>query len=209
MSAHFEMVVTADELRFKMKRLAEGLRGQELLESTGQYMSQTALPKRFRVGGPGWAPVRRGGQPLRDTGALMKSFGWAIEDGGRSVVVRSAVPYAGPQHRGDTIRPKRGKYLAIPLSPPLSVSQRRTKGPRDFTDTRIFKSKAGHLLVWKNFGSKKDPNWKPIFLLKTSVKLTARPFMFFADEDLDAIRRRAVQLVAYWIGAKPVAGEMS
>lgn len=211
--ARLELEVNADALHVRMQRIKSGVAGPEMLEAAGHYMSHTGLPMRFREGGPGWAPVSRGGSPLRDTGALSKSFAHSVRLSDRAVIVSSNSIYAGPQHRGDTIRPK-GKYLAIPLST-LSISQRRTKGPRDFKNTRIFQSKKGNLLVWRQKGTKPYvskstgirpmtkpgkpvPVWEPIFALKPSVKLTARRFMFFSDENVSAIKRRMTKTLRFY-----------
>lgn len=189
MGARFDVTVDSSRMRLRLGKLSRGIAGPAMLEEAGHYMAQTALPMRFRQAGPGWSPVQRGGSPLRDRGALSRSFVYAVRLPDRAVEVTSTSIYAGPQHRGDTVRPRRGKYLAIPL-PTLTKSQRRTKGPRDFKDTKVFKSRAGNLLIWRNRGSKRAPKWEPIFALKKSVKLTARPFMFISDENAVIIRRR-------------------
>lgn len=188
-----KITVDSSRARARIAGLVARARGPEILDAAGHYMAQTALPLRFRQGGPGWAPVQRGGAPLRDTGALAGSFVHRVESPSLVIVSTSAV-YAGPQHRGDTVRAKRGKYLAIPL-PTLTISERRTKGPRDFPDTKVFKSRAGNLLVWRNRGSKQEPDWQPIFLLRESVQLTARPFMFISDDDVKVMTRRVLAVV--------------
>ncbi len=212
--ARLELEVNADVLKVRMDRIRAGVAGPEMLDTAGHYMASTALPMRFRDGGPGWAPVPRGGSPLRDSGALSKSFSHSVRLSDRAVIVSSNAIYAGPQHRGDTVTPKKGKFLSIPL-PTLTISQRRTKGPRDFKNTRIFESKAGKLLVWRQKGTKPYvskstgirpmtrpgkpvPVWEPIFALMTSVKLTARRFMFFSDADVSAIKRRMTKTLRFY-----------
>lgn len=214
--AHFEIAVDADTLKLRLGSIVKGVAGPEMLDTAGHYMAATALPMRFRESGPGWAPVARGGQPLRDTGALSKSFAHSVRLSDHAVLVTSSAIYAGPQHRGDTVTPKTRKYLAIPL-PTLTISQRRTKGPRDFADTAIFKSKKGNLLVWRKVGTKPYeskstgkrpmtrpgkpvPVWEPIFLLRKSVRLIARPFMFFSDRDVAAIKRRLRKVLLSYAG---------
>lgn len=211
--ARFEVSVDSSQMSLRLGRVAKGLAGPEMLDEAGHYMAQTALPMRFREGGPGWPSVARGGSPLRDTGALSKSFAHSVQLSDRAVIIASNVIYGGPHHRGDTVTPKRGKYLAIPL-PTLTISERRTKGPRDFENTFIQKSRNGNLIVFQKLTSKKTgeqrrgknkfaSSWtpgqtkaatedliRPIFVLKESVKLKARRFMYFSEKDVSVIRRR-------------------
>jgi phage gpG-like protein len=63
--------------------------------------------------GAPWAPVRRGGQPLRDTGRLLASLTPKVSSGG--FVIETAVAYADVHQRGATISSKKkGRSLGTP-----------------------------------------------------------------------------------------------
>ena len=71
----------------------------------------------------GWPRAyRRGGQPLRDTKRLSNSIAYRATSQG--VAIGTNVPYARILNRGGTITPK-GRFLLLPLSPPLSQSEVR------------------------------------------------------------------------------------
>lgn len=107
------------------------------------------------------------------TGELARSFHETFlgdaKDGIRSAGALSDLVYAPIQDEGGTVVPKRGKYLAIPL-PGANVPF--GKWPRDYAkgDLHFIKSKAGNALL-------ADPTGKPIFALKTSVRLKGRGYI--------------------------------
>jgi len=153
-------------------------------------MAFTSAPKRFAASGPGWAAVARGGQPLRDTGRLASSLVYQVT--GSDVVVGSPLVYSRIQNRGGVIRPTRGRYLAVPL-PTLTVSERRTKGPRDFPNTFIWRGRSGRPIVFQKLSR---GSIRPLFVLVESVKITARPYLTWTRADLQAIGRRWRALLA-------------
>lgn len=64
--------------------------------------------------GKAWPGLRyRTGQPLQDTGRLRNSITYELRPGG--VRVGTNVIYSAIHNFGGTIRPKRAKYLAIPV----------------------------------------------------------------------------------------------
>lgn len=100
----------------------------------------SAIKLRFHTGsgvdGTPWAPVLRGGIPLRDTGAhLMNTTSYRVD--GKSVVVGVAPRWAAIHHFGGTIRAKaapwlvfkignrwaRKKKVTIPARPFLGISK--------------------------------------------------------------------------------------
>jgi len=125
---------SAPELQAKLLKLASATGGggrQKLLEIAGRHMVSTEVPRVFRENGPGWArPKYRRGEPLKDTGVLKNSIAYRVQ--GDDVRIGTPLVYARAQQEGATIRPVRRQWLAIPLSPPLTTSERRTKTPRDF-----------------------------------------------------------------------------
>lgn len=62
--------------------------------------------------GAPWAPVARGGQPLRDTGRLLASLTPRVSSGG--FVIETAVAYADVHRRGATIRARKARVLGRP-----------------------------------------------------------------------------------------------
>jgi hypothetical protein len=84
------------------------------------------------------------------------------------VTVYSDLVYAAIQNYGGTIRPKRSKYLTIPLT-----QQARNRTAREWgKELRFIESKKGNLLlatVKKRKG--KDPQIVPQYLLRKSVEI--------------------------------------
>jgi phage gpG-like protein len=121
--------------------------------------------------GTRWRPLKfkrpRGGdKPLLDTGRLMASIT------GRSspteIVVGTAHP-AAPLHQfGGVVRPKKGKYLAIPLT----KEAQRAGSPR-----RLKGSKSVPL-----FARKVEGKWVGHFLLARKAVVPARPFLGLSRE---------------------------
>lgn len=167
-----------------------------LLELAGQRMVKTEIPMVFRNGGPGWAPIHRDGRPLLDTGLLAASMTFRVE-GGSKLTVGTPLKYARIQNEGGTVVPRNGKFLTIPLSPPLTVSQRRVSKARDFADTFVywFRRKGGEvagLIMWKR-GKRSKP--VPIFLLVKKVTIKARPFLRWTDTALQNIARKWTEAI--------------
>ena len=87
-------------------------------------------------------------------------------------------PYARIHEYGGTVRPKRSKYLAIPLAAAKTAGGDSRGGPRSFTNTFFARSKAGNLILFQNQGSKKKP--LPLFVMKKQV--TLKPRLGFFEE---------------------------
>lgn len=102
--------------------------------------------KPLRYGRP-----RGGNSPLRDTGRLMASITGRSDR--TSVTVGSAHPGAAIQNFGGVIRPKRAKFLSIPLTKEAARagSPRRMKGtPRTPLFAKLVGGKmVGHFLLVK------------------------------------------------------------
>jgi hypothetical protein len=145
------------------------------------------VKERFKGGGKG----ARGGKNLYSrTGSLRRSVGFSISKERKALLMYSgnaATPYAGIQETGGTVRPKRKKFLTIPLSTAKTASgalsgsykiRRRANGgyETDKGRTFIYKSKRGNLLiaVKRNNRKKVDLRRDTIYVLKKSVKIKAR-----------------------------------
>jgi hypothetical protein len=125
------------------------------------------------------------------TGALRRSIrpkpvqvtGTKVISGILAGTVYSVV-HIGKAGRKTTIRPRRGKYLAIPLKAALTPSGVARGTPRGGTwgKTSVAKSKAGNLIIWgrKIMRSKNEHENRlgnkiiPLFILKKSVTIPTR-----------------------------------
>ncbi len=115
-------------LRELVQRTGPPGRGR-LLAAIGQRVALRHMPATIRENRLGWAKPsahyrawRTGGQPIVDTGRLVNSWAWKSTQA--NVTVFTAVRYARQLDKGGVIRPK-GRFLLIPLSPPLSMTEAR------------------------------------------------------------------------------------
>jgi hypothetical protein len=100
-----------------------------LLAAIGQRVANRHMPATIRENRLGWARPssyyrawRTGRQPIVDTGRLVNSWAWRASQS--NVRIWTAVKYAYQLDKGGVIRP-RGKFLLIPLSPPLKMTEAR------------------------------------------------------------------------------------
>ena len=105
----------------------------------------------------------------------------------------STVSYGATQEFGATIRPKNGKYLAIPLPAALDARGVPLKlGPRQWDNTFVATSKNGNLIIFQRRGA----TIIPLYVLKTEVTIPPRLGLrdsveimlpFFVDRAIAAI----------------------
>ena len=106
------------------------------------------------------------------TGNLARTFAPTILDktpGGETVGAMSSKIYAAIQETGGIIRPKRAKWLTIPLSREAAV-----RGARGF-DRLVYieKTRRGNTILAEVIGN----SLKPQFLLRKSVRLEAKRYL--------------------------------
>jgi hypothetical protein len=80
------------------------------LKDAGSYMVHTVIPRRFDTGGPGWAPVKRGGSPLIDKGLMRQKNDFTVW--GETLTIGNFAPQSRLQNRGGPLagqRPGRRK----------------------------------------------------------------------------------------------------
>jgi phage gpG-like protein len=178
----FTCTLTVPDARFKQMRGAlTDMNGP--LAKVGEFVSLKWMPELFRSTGKGaWPAVMRGGEPLLDTGTLLRAFTWGFGNDGKSVIVGNPMKYAALQNFGGTVTAKSGKFLAIPIA-----NLPRSAKPRDFTNTFFAKSRKGNLILFENLGTKgkgknKTANIRPLFVMKESVTIKPRPFMKWFPE---------------------------
>ncbi|MCO5157871.1 MAG: hypothetical protein M9945_14175 [Aquamicrobium sp.] len=102
---------------------------------------------------------------------------------------------AGVQEFGATIKPKKAKYLTVPLPAALnSDGTPRKKSAREWDNTFVARSKAGNLIIFQRRGTQ----IVPLYVLKTSVTIPPRLGMrktldvglpYFVEKSMDAIVR--------------------
>lgn len=201
-------VVTAAQFDARFAGLAHGLARADfrrVLPAVAQ-MAVSDVKKNFAEGhapdGTPWRPLAHGrpgrpagAKPLRDTGVLLASIAGRAVDAG--VAVGSNLAYARLHQEGGTVAPKRGKFLAIPLT----KEARRAGSPRRFPrklEPRI--RKGGAAGVMGEVG--KDGRLAKVhYALVKSVTVPARPFLGFSAGLLGRVDRLVIDEVLRNAGA--------
>ena len=133
--------------------------------------------------------VRGGTKPLMDRGILAASFSGSgqghIEDVQPfQLTVGTNLDYASIHQTGGTIKPVRGKYLAIPMS----KEALRAGWPRDWTGpTLILYGSSLVEFATKGKGKKVKPVKITHYILVKQVTIPPRPFAGFSAKVLDII----------------------
>lgn len=141
--------------------------------------------------------VKQGSNTLRDTGRLRASI--TADHDATTAIVGTNVKYARLQNEGGVIRPKKAKALCIPASPKTRTFQRRygfsakavldgLRGDGWSVYQPLNKSgRRGNVIM-----AQKGKNKKPIavFILRKSVTIPARPFMFLPESEIKKMQNR-------------------
>ena len=183
---------------------------RRLYSAAGRYMIAQEIPTIFAESGPGWPkPKYRNGQPLQDTGRLRDSISYRAND--RDLVVGTPLAYGGVQQRGGVITPGAGKkFLAIPLSPPLTVSERRQGNPRAFPGAFVLMkgpegpgiyrlsriARSVNLKTRKSSYQGASRGIERIFALVRAVRIAPRRYLKWTPRALEHIARLWTQMVA-------------
>lgn len=115
-SPQITVTINQGHLDRRLGRLAEAASPQQVLPVIGRKMT-TLIQLGFRGSvspwGQPWQPLNpratRRGQPLRDTGQLLRSIGWQIS--GDKVAIGTNVQHARVHQFGATITPVNAKLL--------------------------------------------------------------------------------------------------
>lgn len=164
-----------------------------LLKRAGRYMVSSTISKISRTDSPPNAPltiaVKGSSKPLRDTGALMTSINSRVV--GNTAVVGTSRSGARLQQEGGTITPKKTAKLWIPASYKIRKELRAngnsiTRMLSKYTSSgyRLFFPKTG-----KSVMARKGREKTLLFVLKKSVTVPARPFLYFSASDEAAIAK--------------------
>jgi phage gpG-like protein len=144
--------------------------------------------------------VKRGDNPLKDSGALRNSMTFTTEPD--AVLVGTNLGYARMVHDGGTITPKKAKSLAIPATAQTRTFMRRYGAtPRACIDGM----KAAGFSVWtsSNRGAvlyaspamRKNETFDLLFILRKKVTVPARPFLSLTDEDIADLQAEAISYI--------------
>lgn len=130
---------------------------------------------------PGHSSAPAGGPPGVQSGALKNSLHYEVRSGGDTLEAGSTEPHAAMQHTGGTIRPKRAKALTVPIA-----DEAYGRRARDFPD--IFRIPAAPGEEAQDLGIlavERGDEIVPLFALRTSVRLPARPWLIVEPDDWD------------------------
>ncbi len=172
-------------------------RKKEFLSELGFRLAENARRRIIHGKTPNGSPhqalspititTKRGSKPLRDTGQLLKSITYEVDD--KSVRVGSNLIYARVHQEGATIRAKKS-YLTIPLhfkARQVAKGAGATRYGGNVRNISLFtlKTKKGRLFLVQSVKQRGSKKRKLIFwyMLKKQVKIPARPFL---PKDLSA-----------------------
>lgn len=174
--------------------IPQGSRLQKLVKKLASQ-AESFVVKRISNGippaiSPLTAAVRGSGKPLQDTGALMASIHSGADSKGGFVATSHEA--AAVNHFGATIKPKRAKKLWIPAS----AETRRLMRRYSPTPSGLIKAlKAAGYRLWtsksgKAFMAQAPREKQPfvLFVLRSSVEIPARPFLYLDDLQHETIR---------------------
>ena len=103
------------------------------------------------------------------------------------------VDYAAIHNFGGVIRPKKKKFLTIPF-PGGPADKPVPLRASDFTDTFVAKG----IIFQRKKKVKKAKNAQiiPLFILKKSVTIPARPYMFLEESDVEYLKESIADFIA-------------
>lgn len=162
------------------------------LDRAGRLMASRIVARMqkgsFAENAPLTVALKGSSKPLHDTGALLSSIHSRVE--GDSAIVGTNRAYARFQQEGGTIRAKNpAGNLYIPASREVRMELRAVGGrPK----TLIARYKARGWNCWRSghafFAGRDGGRPRMLFILKSSVTIPARPFMYMDADDRRMIR---------------------
>jgi len=169
-------------------RLSGGMSGT--MKKASLYL-QSSADRKIKEGvpppnSPLSAKVKQGSQTLRDTGDLMRSI--APHSGETWADASTDKPYAKILQEGGTIKPKKARSLWIPAGP---ETRRLMKTYGALSPASLIEAmKADGYSFFKTplskvFCAVKGKRGKPfaLFIIRSSVTIPARPFLYIDDKD--------------------------
>ena len=146
--------------------------------------------------------VKQGNNPLKDTGSLRRSI--TARHSATQAAVGTNLAYAhlhNPENGQEktVIRPKKSRFLCIPASAKTRTLFRRYGwSPREViaglqqSGVSVYRpyKKGGRVRSNVIMAQKKGEKPFALFILKKSIIIPARPFMFLPDDALAAVEKR-------------------
>lgn len=162
-----------------------------------------SVQKRFQTGN-NWPQslraMREGGRTMLQTGRLRMSIGSGAGDGSAqevtalSVMIGTNTTYARLMQEGGTVSAQKGA-LAIPITKEARRAAATVASIREIPGLSFVPRKGKPPLLVKTLerGSKakgtKKGDLEPWFVLKKSITVRARPFLYFEEGDIPMIER--------------------
>jgi len=134
---------------------------------------------------------RLSGQALKERTGRLKASLTHEETAGTAEISAGGGPgevdYAAIHHYGGTIRPKKKQFLTIPF-PGGPADKRVPLRAADFADTFVAKG-----IIFRKKGR---DDIVPLFILKKSVEIPARPYMYAEEADVDYLNNSIADFIA-------------
>lgn len=129
----------------------------------------------------GATPSAPGQPPHKDTGTLGRSIQIDASDIGEErnapkVRVGTNLPYAAIHEFGGVIRPKRSRFLTVPIGQNGRNVLRRG-GLRSVPGVFFIKTKRGGVMAARQYSKAKAAALEPLAILVTEVRMPRRPYM--------------------------------
>ncbi|MBR1403479.1 MAG: phage virion morphogenesis protein [Treponema sp.] len=186
------------------KRIKSGCL-EPTMRKISKHLVSSAVGKINRGVPPENAPltqeVKQGNKTLRDNGQLMASI--APQHGNDFAAAQTNLAYAKINQEGGTITAK-GRALAIPASYKTKLLMRKYNAQKARELIEAMRADGYSVFKMKDDNGKstnillaKKGRGKPfaLFLLKKSVKIPARPFLYIDDADEKYINKEIKQAV--------------
>lgn len=163
------------------------------LRKAAAYQRSSTISKIRNTTTPANAPltvsIKKSSKPLADTGLLMSTITYGVRDD--MAVIGTNRRGARMANFGGVVRPRNARDLWIPASSRIRkelMAYGGKIGPliRQYRSSGYYVFRRGNAFFARKRGSKQS---KPImlFILKKSVTVPARPFMYFSEIDMEII----------------------
>lgn len=163
-------------LKFAAKQLEADWRGAAsvLSDELKDFLNEVAAEIAGRHSRP-WPGGTSGKTLSKRSGSLVASILDSVRVEGKGfTTIKAYIGVASPgqvHETGATIRPKKSKFLAIPLPAALnSKGLPKKRSPRQWANTFVATSRAGNLIIFQRRASQ----IVPLYVLKTEVRIPPR-----------------------------------
>lgn len=173
------------------------LDSDKYLRRAARYQASETVKRIASKTTPSNAPltvaIKGSSKPLRDTGLLQNSIAYRVE--GNTAIIGTNRIGARLQNEGGTIKPKKARKLWIPANKKVRAMLRNAG-----TITALIKKLNGQGYGCFRRGKafmycKKGEKPEVLFILKDSVVIPARPFLYFTNDDIKAIGKIMKEVV--------------